>query len=111
MKLLDGSSLVFFFLFAVVQVVTYLAIRRQWGRPVAVAVGCVLLSIITMVLTSLGQNNAIIQAIIVGIVIGTVFSGATLAIAWYFHSSELRAEYAHRAMLYTQEEAPPDDGV
>lgn len=90
---MQGASPIFFLVFAIILVITYLAIRRQWAGPVTISIGSVLASIIAMTLMALAQGNSIIQALIVGVAIGFVFSGATLAIAWYFHSNELRARY------------------
>jgi hypothetical protein len=103
---MQGSAILFFFLFTIVLVITYLAIRRQWFGPVMVSVGSVIASIIAMTLFSLAQGNGVFQAIVVGIVVGFVFSGATLAIAWYFHSGELRARYMSQ---YESDEAPAEE--
>jgi hypothetical protein len=94
MGLLTGSAWIFFIIFAAIQVAAYLAIRREWARPATVAITSVIASIIAMTLVSAGQNNSLFQVIVVGIIIGSVISSATLAIAWYFHSNELRARYA-----------------
>ncbi|MCB9451274.1 MAG: hypothetical protein H6672_07525 [Anaerolineaceae bacterium] len=90
---MQGFALILFALFALVLVGLYLAIRREWANPGMVAGGGMVLSIFLMILTSLAQGNVPLQAIVVGIVIGAVFSGATLAVAWYFHSQERRAAY------------------
>lgn len=81
----------------------YLSIRRGWFAPGMTAAVGVILSMIVMVMISLAQNNLPIQAIVVGILVGGVFSGVTLAAAWYFHSQELRARYAD-GDGYSQEE-------
>ncbi len=88
---MSPSGFLFFGLFALVLVATYLGIRRQWAEPSIIAGGGVLGSIILIAMVSLAQGNSIAQAIIVGILVGGIFSGATLAIAWYFHSNELNA--------------------
>jgi hypothetical protein len=81
--------------FALVLAGMYLSIRRQWVAPgITAGVGLVL-SMFLMTLFSLAQHNMAIQAIIVGILVGGLFSGATLAAAWYFHSNELRTQYAN----------------
>jgi hypothetical protein len=90
---MQGMAWLFFVLMALVLLGAYLAIRRQWFAPGITSAVTVVLTIVFMVLTSLGQGNSIIQAIIVGIIVGGMFSGATLGIAWYFHSSELRQHY------------------
>ena len=71
----------------------YLSIRRQWLPPGITAGIGVVLSMVLMTLFSLAQNNILVQAVIVGILLGGLFSGATLAVAWYFHSNEMRAHY------------------
>ncbi len=93
---MQGLAMIFFGLFAVVLVGMYLAIRRQWAAPGITAGVGVLLSIVSMMLVSLAQNNETLLAIIIGVVIGGLFSGATLAIAWYFQSNEMqqRARFA-----------------
>lgn len=90
---MQGSAMVFFALLALILLLTYLAVRREWFAPAATAAASVIASVIAMTLVSLAQGNSVLQAVIVGIVVGAVFSGATLGIAWYFHSAELRARY------------------
>ena len=92
---MQGLAGIFFVLLAVVLVASYLSIRREWLRPGVTAGAAVLASIVLMVLISLGQGNSAIQAIVVGIVVGGLFSGVTVGIAWYFHSQELRQAGAH----------------
>lgn len=88
---MSPSAFLFFGIFALVLVTTYLGVRRQWAEPSVIAGGGVLGSIILIGMMALAQGNSIAQAIIVGILVGGIFSGATLAIAWYFHSHELNA--------------------
>jgi hypothetical protein len=84
-----------FVAFAFVLAGIYLSIRRQWFAPGLTSGVGVVLSMFMMTLFSLAQNNVPVQAIIVGILLGGLFSGATLAAAWYFHSNEMRARYAN----------------
>jgi ABC-type uncharacterized transport system permease subunit len=95
-----------FVVFALMLAGIYLSIRRQWFSPGLTAGVGVVLSMILMTLFSLAQNNVPIQAIIVGILLGGLFSGATLAAAWYFHSNEMRARYAN----VPQQDDVPQDG-
>ncbi len=99
---MQGSALLLFVVFALVLAGMYLSIRRGWFPPGVTATVGVVVSMIVMVLISLAQNNLPIQAVIVGILLGGIFSGITLAAAWYFHSQELRARY-------TENEAYPQD--
>jgi len=91
---MQGSALLLFVIFALVLAGMYLSIRRGWFAPGATAAIGVVLSMIIMVMISLAQNNLPIQAVIVGVILGGIFSGVTLAAAWYFHSQELRARFA-----------------
>src|SRR6185503_3829286 len=86
---------VIFVVFALMLAGIYLSIRRQWFAPGLTAAVGVVLSMILMTLFSLAQNNLPIQAIIVGILLGGRFGGATLAAAWYFQNNEMRARYAN----------------
>jgi len=101
---MQGTAIIFFALFAIVLAGMYIGIRRQWAAPGMIAGAGVLASIILMVLVSLSQGNPVVQAVLVGILVGGLFSGATLAVAWYFHSNEMRARYAQEQ--YQQNEAP-----
>jgi hypothetical protein len=92
---MQGGAWLFFLLFAAVIVGTYLSIRREWVAPNITAGVSVVLSIVMMILMSLAQSNPLYQAVIVGILVGGLFSGATLAVAWYFHGNELRARQAN----------------
>jgi uncharacterized membrane protein len=91
---MQGTAFIFFAIFAVILVGIYLAVRRRWASPGVIAVVGVLASIIDMVLISLAQGNSVFQAAVVGIVVGAIFSGATLAVAWYFHTNEVRGRYS-----------------
>jgi len=104
---MHGLAFVFFALFALVLVGMYLAIRRELAGPGLVAGIGVVLSIVMMVLMSLAQENSLLQAIVVGIVVGGLFSGITLAAAWYFHTNEMHARYAGDMEVYPQ----PDEEV
>jgi hypothetical protein len=83
---------IFFLLFAGVILVTYLAVRRQWTSPALVAAVSVIGSMITMTLFIVSDSGSLLRGIVIGPLVGIVFTGATLAIAWYFHSNELRAQ-------------------
>lgn len=87
---MEGAAWIFFVLMALTLLFTYLGIRREWMSPSVIAVISVIVTIVLMILTSLGQGNSIIQAVVVGILIGGMFSGAVLGVAWYFHNNEMR---------------------
>ena len=94
-------SFIFFAMFAVILVGMYLAIRREWA-PTGLVTGLgVIGSIIAMLIVSLSQGNAMFQAIVVSLGIGMVFSLATVAVAIFFHSNELREQRINTDMPVT----------
>ncbi len=101
---MQGSALLLFVVFALVLAGMYISIRRAWFPPGVTAAVGVVVSMIIMVLVSLAQNNLPIQAVIVGVIVGGIFSGVTLAAAWYFHSQELRTRYVE-GESYPQDES------
>lgn len=90
---MQGFALLVFAAFALVLAGTYLSIRREWFKPGITAGVSIVLCMILMTMVSFAQGNLAIQAIIVGILVGGLFSSATLAVAWYFHRNELHARY------------------
>lgn len=89
---MPGTSLIFFFVFALVLVGMYILLRRGIGRPALIAGVGTAASIIAMVLTML-SNPAVYpaQGIIFGVLIGALFGGAVLAVAWFFGGKEMHA--------------------
>lgn len=100
--MMQASAFLFFVIFALAQVGMYIALRRQWLKPeIAAAVG-VAISISAMVLSILGSESdgrspTLLQALFFGTLIGGLISGATLAMAWYFHSNDIRSGYAQHS--------------
>lgn len=86
------TSIIFFAVFAIILVVSYLAIRREWLSTGIVAGLSLLGSIVMMLLVSLSQGNTMFQALVVSIGLGSIFSLATVAIALFFHTNELREQ-------------------
>ncbi|MDX2139810.1 MAG: hypothetical protein SF123_17120 [Chloroflexota bacterium] len=90
----NPASFIFYAIFALILVGMYLGIRRGWGQPGFVAAVGIVGSVISMLLMSLSQGNAVLHAVVVGLVVGGLFSGVTLAIAWYFHTRDLQSRIA-----------------
>ena len=95
-------GLILYILFVLVLVGAYLGIRREWAPPAAIAAVCVVASFIIIMLISLTQGNSIYQAIFAGLLVGGLFSGGILGMAWYFHKNE-------HAKAGTSEEIQPDN--
>jgi ABC-type Fe3+-siderophore transport system permease subunit len=81
---MTSGSLVFFALFALVQVGMYVAIRRGWLRLFIAGPGGALFSIVLMTLFSVAQGAGTPLAVLTGVVIGGLFSAASIAIAAFF---------------------------
>lgn len=103
---MQGLAWVFFVLFALALAGMYLGIRRAWAAPGLIAGVGMVASMVLMALISFAQNNSPFQAVIVGILLGGLFAGATLAVAWYFQSQEMRASAANTE-AYPAEEPQP----
>ena len=89
-------SLFFFGLFALVIIVTFLAVRRQWGNMRVISAASVFLSILTMslaLITRAGDRAGQVagQMLVFGILLGGAGGIAALVIAWYFRTQELRS--------------------
>jgi Na+/H+-translocating membrane pyrophosphatase len=84
----NPTAVLLFVVFGVILLGMYVAIRRRLGHPVLIAGLGVLSSITVMTFNGLAQGNTIYQAIFVGLLVGGLFSGGTVIIAWYFATSE-----------------------
>jgi len=109
---MQGASLFYFLIFSVIIVGMYIIVRRQWINPgVAAAVGIVSATIAMMLtLTEMNPEMMDAQAIIFGFLIGTGFVVTALAVAWYFHSNELREQQQHGDYVpdYVEYDEPED---
>jgi len=85
---------IIFMFFAAVLTAMYLGIRRQWAAPGLIAGMGALGSIITMILFMLARDMNIAYSLLAGSVVGSLFAVATLSVAWYFHSNEVRATHS-----------------
>ncbi len=90
--------LLFFAAFAAVLVVTYLAVRRQWGDLRVIAALGMFGSVVTMTLALVtraaeageGASEVIGQMLLYGIVLGIIGGAGALAMAWYFQTNEMK---------------------
>jgi Na+/H+-translocating membrane pyrophosphatase len=86
----NPTAIALFVVFALILFAMYIAIRRRLAAPVIIAAIGVFASIVVMTLIGLAQGNSVYQAIFVGLLIGGLFSGGTLAMAVYFQTNERR---------------------
>lgn len=88
---MQGLSLLFFALFALVIVGMYITLRRGMGKPSVIAAGGVFASIASMTLCLLsGTDVVLVNALLIGVLMGGGFAFAALAAAWYFSRQEMR---------------------
>lgn len=94
---MSASALIFFFIFSLIIIGMYVAVRRMWfDSTVTVAIGIISSTIaMTMMLRQMNDNVGDAQAIFFGFLIGGAFSLISLLVAWYFHSNEVRDGYAN----------------
>jgi uncharacterized membrane protein len=108
---LSGISVVFFALFAIALAAMYILTRRRLAPVGWVAGVGTVLNVILVLLISLAVENQPLQAIFVGLVVGVLFSGASVAMAAYFRGSEegLKKDTAGEAHATFQEQTnePP----
>jgi len=86
----NAAGLIFFGIFAITLFVMYILIRRRIGPASLIAAAGVIISIISFMLFTLAQGNTLVWAVVVGLVIGGLFSATALAAAYYFTSTENR---------------------
>jgi hypothetical protein len=99
------SALIFFFIFSLIILGMYISLRRELFNPtIVVAVG-IISSTLAMMLTLKQMNDTVsnFQAVFFGFLIGGAFSLTTLAVAWYFHSNDLRNDYAEKRKYIDEE--------
>lgn len=78
---------VFFVIFAALQAGMYLGIRREVLPSGVLISGGVAASFVAALVMSLTSGNPLIQALFVGLLLGLVISGGTVAVALYFHNN------------------------
>lgn len=99
----------FFLLFALVLVGMYVGIRREMMPLTMTAALGTIGSILFMVLFMLGRTSVTGQAIVMGIIVGALFAGATIGLAWYFHTNGTAADPRREAISATSAGTTGDD--
>lgn len=81
-------GILFFMLFALTLLGIYIAIRRRLIAPGVIGALGIIGSILFMTLYLLTSEIVLIQGVIFGVIIGVLFAGATIAMAFYFLKQE-----------------------
>ncbi|HRE48220.1 MAG TPA: hypothetical protein PLD47_10885 [Aggregatilineales bacterium] len=83
----NPGAFTFLILFALTTLITYLAIRRRWTTiPLAATVG-IFANVIFFILFSLAQGNVFLHALLVGVILGVVFTGMAAIMASFFRNN------------------------
>lgn len=91
---LEGLGIVLFILFAAAITAMYILTRRDLA-PIGLVAGVgTVVNVILIMLISLAERNPPLQAVVVGVVVGVLFSGASVAIAAYFRANDVTARKA-----------------
>lgn len=104
----NAGSALLFLVFAVVQIVMYLGIRRQWFSPSGLTAVGVATSFAALLLFALAQGNSIYQAIFTGLFAGIGISAITLAMALFFQRSSERQRELHEEQRAVSPPMAPD---
>lgn len=100
----NPSAIIFLVLFALTTLFVYLSVRRRWLSLSASALIGVVGASLCFVLFMFAQNGNLLQALIFGALIGTVFSALTVSAAGYF-----RANAAGQPPVLPELREPPPD--
>ena len=88
----NTTAFIFFAFFAINLFGMYILIRRRIGSTAVIAAGGIVVSIASFMLFTLAQGNTLVWAVVIGLVVGGLFSVTALAAAWYFTNSENRRQ-------------------
>ncbi len=92
--MINPASIIFLILFVVTTFLVYVAIRRGWLTiPVSAVVGGIA-NVTFFSLYSISQNNDFGRVILVGPLMGLVFTGATVAAAAFFRQNDGKGKIA-----------------
>jgi hypothetical protein len=81
------GAIFFLVLFGLTTILIYLSIRRGWLRTIPSAILGGILNSVWFMLYSLAKGNVLLQAVVVGLVLGLLFTALTVSIALFFRSN------------------------
>ncbi len=81
------GAIIFLALFGLSTALTYLAIRRGWTRALPGAVLGGIMNSLWIMFFSLSKGNLWLSALIVGVILGLVFTALTVSIALFFRNN------------------------
>ncbi|MBO9309566.1 MAG: hypothetical protein J7551_07270 [Chloroflexi bacterium] len=83
----NPAAIIFLVLFAMTTLLTYLSARRRWLSLSASAVLGIIGASLSFILFMFSQNGNLLQALVFGTLLGTVFSALTVSAAGYFRAN------------------------
>lgn len=84
----NPGAIIFLVLFLVATLLEYLSVRRRWLSSMATAIVGGIATTVFFILYSLSRGNVIEQALVVGPVIGIIFTALTVGAAAFFRANE-----------------------
>ena len=91
------GATIFLILFAISTVYLYLAVRRGWRRLApSIVIGCIVNPLLFL-MYSLARGNVFLQALVVGLIVGLLFTALTISIAAYFRNNPSGSKPADHA--------------
>jgi hypothetical protein len=85
----NPASIILLVLFGISVLVAYLIVRRGRANVAAVAIVGSAIDAVLFMLFSLSQRNGVVQALVVGLVLGIVFNLLAVTGASYFRQDDL----------------------
>lgn len=83
----NPAGIIFLILFALTTLTVYLSVRRRWLSLSASALIGAISASLCFILFIFSQNGNLLQALIFGTLIGTIFSALTVSAAGYFRAN------------------------
>ena len=81
------GATIFLVFFGLSTLAVYLAVRRGWIKPLTGAIFGTIINSMFFMMYSLAKGNLFLQAMVVGIILGVLFTALTVTIAQFFRNN------------------------